>query len=94
MLHIIVDHCYSENFYPNPLNVYVDFESAIINAVKSIFDTYANLKVCYFHLALSVGRYIQKYYNTTNGLEKKFYKNNNLKLFCGVFMPHLFFIDI
>lgn len=59
MLQSLLNACHNQNLYPDPINVHIDFEKVVINAVASILGERVNMKGCFFHLTQSTYRKIQ-----------------------------------
>jgi len=48
MLQLLLNACHNQNLYLDPINVYIDFEKAAINAATSVLSEHVNIKGCFF----------------------------------------------
>jgi len=63
--------------YLDPLIVHVDFEKAVIEALKNTIGNHICIKGCFYHLTQYTHRKIQSL-----GLEYMYRNNNNFSIFC------------
>jgi len=75
----IQDRCSELGFQADPNTVTIDFEQAVINAVKSTFGPHVNIHGCFYHLSQSTWRKIQGL-----GLVQRYRDEEEVKLFCGM----------
>ena len=57
-----------------PLSINVDFEKAVFNAIKEVFN--CRIQACFFHLSQSFFRRVQ-----TQGYLNDYYSNEDFRLF-------------
>ncbi len=61
----------SENVYPDPEIMNMDFEQAVIQAAKSVFGEHLLIQGCFYHLCQSTHRKLQEL-----GLQNKYNHDN------------------
>lgn len=61
--------------YPDPLKVHVDFEKAMIEALKNIIGNHITIKGCFYHLT-------QNTHKNILGLEHLYKNDDKFSLFC------------
>ncbi|XP_029344063.1 uncharacterized protein LOC107885917 [Acyrthosiphon pisum] len=88
MLQIIIHKCAERNLFPDPQTINVDFEKAVINAIKSVIGEDVQIQGCFFHLCQSTHRKIQQL-----GLEQLYRSNEEFSHFCGM-LDSLAFLPI
>jgi hypothetical protein len=59
MLQIIIHKCSERNLFPDPQIINVNFEKAVINAIKTVIGEDVHIQRCFFHLCQSTHRKIQ-----------------------------------
>ncbi|KAL8567871.1 hypothetical protein ACOMHN_058993 [Nucella lapillus] len=64
---------------PDPSQVIVDYEKAVIQALHSKLGEHVEVKGCFFHLTQSTWRRIQQL-----GMTALYNNNDDVKLFCGM----------
>ncbi|CAI6355873.1 unnamed protein product [Macrosiphum euphorbiae] len=88
MLQIIIHKCAERNLFPYPQIINVDFEKAVINAIKTVIGEDVQIQGCFFHLCRSTHRKIQQL-----GLEQLYRLNEEFSHFCGM-LDSLAFLPI
>jgi len=88
MLQIIIHKCAERNLFPDPQIINVDFEKAVINAIKTVIGEDVQIQGCFFHLCQSTHRKIQQL-----GLEQLYRSNEEFSHFCGM-LDSLAFLPI
>jgi len=58
MLNCLLEKCAEKNIFLDP--IHVDFEKAIINAIKTVISEHIELNGCFYHLTQATHRHIQK----------------------------------
>ena len=66
-------------FSPDPVDVHMDFEMSVIQAVKGVFGDHVSSRGCFYHLTQSTWRKIQQL-----GLTEQYKSHEDFKLFCGM----------
>ncbi|KAL8614049.1 hypothetical protein ACOMHN_023284 [Nucella lapillus] len=79
MLQAILDRCDELQLMPDPSQVIVDYEKAVIQALHSKLGEHVEVKGCFFHLTQSTWRRIQQL-----GMTALYNNNDDVKLFCGM----------
>lgn len=79
MLRTILEKCYGREIHPDPDIVHVDFEEAVIEAVKCVLGEDVEIKGCFYHLTQNTHRKVQKL-----GLQAEYLANESLSKFCGM----------
>jgi len=79
MLQIVTHKCAERNLFPDPQIINVDFEKAVINAIKTVIGEDVQIQGCFFHLCQSTHRKIQQL-----GLEQLYRSNEEFSHFCGM----------
>lgn len=79
MFTILLNECNKRKYYPDPVKVHLDFEKAVINALKNIIGSHITIMGCFYHLCQSTHRHIQKL-----GLETKYRTDENFNHFCAM----------
>jgi len=72
----------------DPLYIHVDFERAIITAIKHVLGEHINIQGCFYHLTQSTHRKVQEL-----GLQRMYRENEEFSEFCGK-MDGLAFLPI
>ena len=67
------------NIALNLTNVMVDFELAMINALRHVFGQNMDISGCFFHLCQNTWKHIQEL-----GLADDYMNDDNIKLWCGM----------
>ena len=80
MLSAIVDKCEDLGFQPDPECINMDFESAAMNSVRSVFGPHVQVHGCFYHLTQSTWRKVQSL-----GLTTQYKDSEDCKVFCGMF---------
>ena len=75
----IVDKCNERDIYPDPKIVHLDFESAVIDALKTVLRNDVRIQGCFYHLTQSTYRKVQKL-----GLQKDYVENEKFNKFCAM----------
>ncbi|XP_022162593.1 uncharacterized protein LOC111028312 [Myzus persicae] len=88
MLKIIIHKFAERNLFPDPQIINVDFEKAVINAIKTVIGEDVQIQGCFFHLCQSTHRKIQQL-----GLEQLYRSNEEFAHFCGM-LDSLAFLPI
>ena len=52
MLQAIISRSEQLGFSPDPVNIHMDFEQSVIQAVKSTFGNHMNVRGCFYHLTV------------------------------------------
>lgn len=78
MLKAIISECEKRDIFPDPSHIHVDFEKAVIQAIRNVFGEHSEVKGCYYHLTQSTHRKIQQL-----GLENLYRENDEFMSFCG-----------
>ena len=60
MLQAISSRSEQLGFSPDPVNIHMDFEQSVIQAVKSTFGDHVNVRGCFYHLTQSTWRKVQQ----------------------------------
>jgi len=50
MFNIIINECKTRDMYPAPRYLHLDFELAVINAVKNILGNHITINDCFYNL--------------------------------------------
>ena len=79
MLQAIVSRSEQLGFSPDPVNIHMDFEQSVIQAVNSTFGDHVNVRGCFYHLTQSTWRKVQQL-----GLVDQYHTDEEFKLFCGM----------
>ncbi|KAL8590500.1 hypothetical protein ACOMHN_010936 [Nucella lapillus] len=79
MLQAILDRCDESQLMPDPSQVIVDYEKAVIQALHSKLGEHVEVKGCFFHLTQSTWRRIRQL-----GMTALYNNNDDVKLFCGM----------
>jgi len=77
LIKILLEKCNEREIYLDPLIVHVDFEKAVIEALKNTIGNHICIKGCFYHLTQSTHRKIQNL-----GLENMYRNNNDFSIFC------------
>ena len=75
----ILTKCEAMDLFPDPTLVLVDFEKAVINALKETFGPTLEVKGCFYHLTQATWRKIQEL-----GLTQLYKGSEEFKTFCGM----------
>ena len=78
-LHAILNGYTDLGFQPNPTTVVTDFEQAIITALTTTTGLHVQTQGCFYHLAQSTWRKVQKLEIVTS-----YRSSEEVKLFCGM----------
>lgn len=73
MSNTIIKKCEENNLFPDPVFVHVDFERAMMLAIKNVIGDHVTIKDCFYHLTQSVHWKIQEL-----GLENLYRNSYNL----------------
>ena len=79
LLQIVSDKCMNLGFQLDPTSVMLDFESAMMNAIRNFFGVHVVVKCCFFHLCQNTLKKIQAL-----GLVDRYENDDEIKLFCGM----------
>ncbi|KAF0765820.1 FLYWCH-type domain-containing protein [Aphis craccivora] len=77
LIKILLEKCNEREIYLDPLIVHVDFEKAVIEALKNTIGNHICIKGCFYHLTQSTHRKIQSL-----GLENIYGNNSDFSIFC------------
>ena len=75
----INNKCEQLGFDCDPLHINIDFEFAVIKAIKAVFGDHVHIQRCFYHLTQNTWRKIQKL-----GLAPLYRSDSSIKLFCGM----------
>lgn len=75
----ITDKCRLLGFDVDPQCIVMDFEQAVISAVRNVFGLGVRISGCFFHLCQSTWRKIQEL-----GLVQKYKESADIRHFCGM----------
>jgi len=87
MFKAILSVCEKNNLFPDPQNIKIDFEKAVINAAKNELGEHLIINGCFYHLCQNTHRKLAEL-----GLKQKCQEDYDFKEFCGmldglVFLP-------
>ena len=75
----INNKCELLGFDCDPLRINIDFELAVIKAIKAVFGDHVHIQGCFYHLTQNIWRKIQEL-----GLAPFYRSDSSIKLFCGM----------
>ena len=78
LLQAVIDRCHQIGMNPEPATIVVDFEQAVIQAIKNVFGSETRTQGCFYHLTQSTWRKIQNL-----GLAQQYKDNDDFREFCG-----------
>ena len=81
MLQAIVSRSEQLGFSPDPVNIHMDFEQSVIQAVNSTFGDHVNVRACFYHLTQSTWRKVQQL-----GLVDQYHTDEELSYFVACWM--------
>ena len=70
----LLDACLQRDVRPTPINIVVDYEMAIHNAIRSVISPNIHIQGCFYHLTQSTWRHIQA----------ESPEDDNIRHFCGI----------
>lgn len=82
----ILSECEARNLFCRPEKVKIDFQAAIIKAMKAVLNQQIEISNCFNHFTQSIFRKIQFL-----GLSTEYRIVENLSTFCGILNRLLFF---
>lgn len=85
MLTSLLQKCEERNLSLDPLYIHVDFERAIITAIKHVLGEHANIQGCFYHLTQATYRKIQEL-----GLQIMYKENVLISEFCSKMDLHFY----
>ena len=75
----LLDACLQRNVRPTPIEIGVDYQMAIHNAIRSVINPNIHIQGCFYHLTQSTWRHIQ-----AEGLQARYQEDDNIRHFCGM----------
>ena len=77
MLNCLMEKCAEKNIFLDPMYIHVDFEKAVINAIKIVIGEHVEVNGCFYHLTQATHRHIQKM-----GLTNEYKSDEEFSAFC------------
>lgn len=79
LLQALVDGCRDRHWDADPKTIILDFEIAVIQAIRSVIGNQVRIQCCFYHLTQSTWRKIQEL-----GLSNLYRENEEFRVHCGM----------